>query len=211
MITPRLRYYNKHSSPATYRSLSRQRVEALTSYAIIDTEPETDFDQITRLAASVCQTPMAAMSLLDGERQWFKSRVGLGLTETPLDISFCIHAIQQPHEVTVVTDATCDERFRKSPFVTENPRARFYAGAPILTPAGVAVGALCVLDLRPRELTTLQHDTLKCLASWVTTFLEKRRIHAECSAAQQHLRNLAALVPACSQSSSRPAFAFAAQ
>jgi GAF domain-containing protein len=160
-------------------SATQRRVDVLESYAIMDTAPEPEFDQLTHLAANICDSRLAAISLLDGKRQWFKSRVGLLITQTSLEESFCVHALNHPREVMVVPDATADLRFRDLPLVTGETRVRFYAAAPIVTPSGVPIGTLCAFDQRVRTLSQTQHDALQCLAEWVSTFLEKRRLTVE--------------------------------
>jgi GAF domain-containing protein len=181
----------------TYSTTETQRLDALASYQILDTPAEGEFDQITRLAATICEAPLAAMSLIDRDRQWFKSRVGFDLTETPLSSSFCAHAIKRPDEVMVVGDATTDDRFRRNPLVIAQPHLRFYAGAPIVTPSGVAIGAICAIDLQPREISPLQRDSLHWLACWAVTFLEHRRIGGAYDSAQKHVRHLQTLLPVC--------------
>ena len=132
------------------------------------------FDELTELAAHICQAPMAVISLVDERRQWFKSRVGLKVRETPREISFCAHAITQT-DVFVVPDARADERFARSPLVTKAPKIRFYAGAPLITPDGYALGALCVVDRVPRQLSADQEAALRILARHVVSQLELRR------------------------------------
>jgi GAF domain-containing protein len=129
------------------------RLRALRGYEILDTPPEQAFDDLTLLASVICETPISLVSLVDAQRQWFKSKVGLDVPETSRDVAFCAHAILDPQEVLVVTDATADQRFAENPLVTGDPQIRFYAGAPIAPASGHAVGTLCVLDRKPRELT----------------------------------------------------------
>lgn len=150
------------------------RLAALESYNILDTLPEEAFDSITRIIAHVCEAPIAVINLIDADRQWFKSEIGLGVRETPLDISICAHAILQPG-LFIVPDTREDPRFAKNPLVTGDPRLRFYAGALLETQDGLPLGTLCVLDYEPRTLTDVQADTLKALAAQVMTQLELRR------------------------------------
>jgi two-component system, NtrC family, sensor kinase len=161
----------------TQRTVSkddRDRVAALQKYAILDTEPEQAFDDLTLLASFICKTPIALISLVDEDRQWFKSRIGMKPSETPRDIAFCSVAIQQP-DVMVVPDTLKDERFRDNPFVTSEPNIRFYAGAPLINEDGHALGTLCVIDRSPREITNDQKEALRALSRLVLAQLEFRR------------------------------------
>ena len=154
------------------------RLAALRSYRILDTSPEPAFDDLVQLAARACQAPIALISLIDERRQWFKAEVGLGVRETALDRSICLTATLQPG-LTIVPDLTEDPRFARNPLVTGEPHLRFYAGAVLKTPEGVPLGALCVLDCMPRDLTEEQASTLTMLARQVMSQLELRRAIAE--------------------------------
>ena len=150
------------------------RLAALDRYAILDTEPEQTFDDIVILAAHVCDTPMAMLSLVDENRQWFKSRVGVQVQETPRDASICAHAIQQ-RDLFVVPDTLQDARFQHNPLVVNEPRIRFYAGAPLVNEDGYALGTVCVVDRQPRELTEDQKQALKSLARLALGQMELRQ------------------------------------
>lgn len=149
------------------------RLQALHGYAVLDTPPEEAFDDLTRLAAQICGVPMALISLIDEQRQWFKSRVGLEVQETPREISFCSHAIQRD-EVMVIEDAREDPRFCDNPLVKGEPHIRFYAGAPLVTPQAKRIGTLCVVDYEPRRLGPEQIEALARLARQVVSQLELR-------------------------------------
>ena len=150
------------------------RVEALHKYAILDTEPEQAFDDLVLLASFICKTPIAMISLVDEDRQWFKAKVGISISETSRDIAFCATAIQQP-DVFVVPDALSDERYRNNPLVVSEPNVRFYAGAPLIDEEGHALGTICVLDRIPREFVPDQQAALKALSRVVLAQLEFRR------------------------------------
>jgi len=151
-----------------------QRIKVLWQYDVLDTVPEEVFDELTELAAHICGAPIALITMVDENRQWFKAKVGVNLSETGRDVSLCAHAILQ-NELFIVPDATLDERFKDNPLVTSAPKIRFYAGMPLVTPDGHGLGTLCVLDLVPRELTADQKQALKVLGRHVMTQLELRR------------------------------------
>lgn len=154
-----------------------KRLKVLWQYDVLDTVPEELFDDLTELAARICEAPIALISLVDEDRQWFKSKVGLTINETSRDISFCGHAIKQ-QDLFIIPDATKDLRFANNPLVTSDPKIRFYAGAPLITPDGQALGSLCVIDKVPRQINTEQQQALRVLARHVMTQLELRR-HAK--------------------------------
>jgi PAS domain S-box-containing protein len=154
------------------------RVNALYQLNILDTLPEPAFDDLTHLAAYICQTPVALVSLVDGDRLWFKSKVGLDVSEISRDATFCAQAILQT-DLLVVNDAQQDERFANSPLVVAAPSVRFYAGAPLITPEGYGLGTLCVLDYQPRQLNSAQLEALRALSRQVMAQLELRRNLAE--------------------------------
>src|SRR5262245_13290901 len=129
------------------------RLKALQEYKVMDTLPEQAYDNFTRLASLICKTPIALITLLDEERQWFKSRIGLERTEIPREDALCNHTIMQPDDITVVNDATQDGRFAGNPLVTAEPKIRFYAGAPLVTSNGEVLGTICVMDAKPRGIT----------------------------------------------------------
>jgi signal transduction histidine kinase len=150
------------------------RLEALRDFDVLDTPPEQAFDDLTMLASQICNTPVAMVSLVDGDRQWFKSKVGTEATETPRDVAFCAHAILEP-DLFIIPDAEADERFVGNPLLTSEPHIRFYAGAPLITPDGHAIGTLCTIDRVSRQLSPEQTDALRALARQAMTQFELRR------------------------------------
>lgn len=162
----------------------KKRLTVLWQYEVLDTVPEELFDDLTELAARICEAPIALISLVDEKRQWFKSKVGTTVTETSRDVSFCAHAIQQSG-LFIVPDASKDPRFARNPLVTSDPKIRFYAGAPLVTPDGYALGTLCVIDTVPRQLRPDQQEGLRILARHVVSQLELRRRSRELADVRQ--------------------------
>ena len=162
----------------------KKRLAVLWQYEVLDTVPEELFDDLTELAARICQAPIGLISLVDESRQWIKSRVGTTLRETARDVSFCAYAITQP-DLFIVPDAAKDKRFARNPFVVGDPKIRFYAGAPLITPDGHALGTLCVIDTVPRQLNPDQKQALTILARHVVSQLELRRRSRDLAEARQ--------------------------
>ena len=161
-----------------------KRLKVLWQYDVLDTVPEEVFDDLTELAARICEAPIALITLVDENRQWFKSRIGVSVNETSRDVSFCAYAVTQ-NDLFIVPDATKDKRFANNPFVTSDPKIRFYAGAPLITPDGHALGTLCVIDKVPRDLRLEQKQALRILARHVVSQLELRRRSRELAEARQ--------------------------
>lgn len=152
-----------------------RRIAALKDLIVLDSPPEPLFDSITKMASEICGTPIALISLIDEERQWFKANVGLeGVEETPRELAFCAHAIQQDGLMEVL-DATVDPRFSSNPLVTDSPHIKFYAGAPLVLPSGAKAGTLCVIDRSQKQLTDFQARSLRMLADMVSQALTMRR------------------------------------
>jgi diguanylate cyclase (GGDEF)-like protein len=164
---------------ADIKTAEWDRLAALQSYEILDTEPEDSFDEIAELAASLTRSPIAMVCFIDAQRQWFKARIGIQTAETHRDHAFCAHAIRTPDQPFVVPDAASDDRFRKSPLVVGPPGIRAYLGVPLVTPEGHALGTLCVLDRVPRPAYAAEAAALRTLARTVTTNLELRRSHLQ--------------------------------
>ncbi|MBK7876913.1 MAG: PAS domain-containing protein [Planctomycetes bacterium] len=157
----------------------QQRLASLAACRILDSTPEPAFDDLAALAARLLEAPIALVSLIDADRQWFKSRYGLEQESTPRKLAFCAHAILEPRKLFLVEDATLDERFADNPLVTGEPGIRFYAGAPLLDIEGRALGTLCVIDRRPRKLDEVQRETLAALARQVSRLIELRRANID--------------------------------
>jgi GAF domain-containing protein len=165
------------------------RMAVLREYGVLDSLPEADFDDIAFLASYICGTPMAVVSLVDEDRQWFKAKVGTDVAETSRDVAFCAHAILEPDEIFVVPDALDDSRFATNPRVRGEPHIRFYAGAPLVSPEGMPLGTLCVFDQVPRTLSAAQSRALGALAREVVVHLELRRALATIGPPQQEGRS----------------------
>jgi len=165
-----------------------KRVQKLHDYNVLDTPPELDFDELVELVAQICQVPTAIISFVDKDRQWFKAKIGTELEETPRSISFCTHTVQLVEDqMLIVTDALKDPRFANSPLVTQGEKIRFYAGAPIVTRDGHAIGSLCAIDNKPRTLSLAQQAAMLSLARHVMNDLELRRIQHAHSMAKKEL------------------------
>ncbi len=143
----------------------QSRLHNLYSYELLDTLPEQDYDNITKLASFICNTPVSLITLVDKDRQWMKSTYGVTLEQTLREHAFCTHAILKPNEIMIVSDAVKDERFSDNPLVTGDPHVMFYAGVPLLTEEGYAIGSLCVLDSKPGNINESQREALKILAN----------------------------------------------
>ena len=154
------------------------RLDVLRSFQVLDTPPEQSYDDIVLLAAQICGAPIATITLVDQARQWFKAKTGLSVTETPREVSFCAEAIASSDDIFIIPDAQADPRFAGYANVIGDPHIRFYAGAPLVTRDGWALGTLCVIDRQPRELTAAQLSALRVLRTHVINSLELRRLVA---------------------------------
>jgi diguanylate cyclase (GGDEF)-like protein/PAS domain S-box-containing protein len=175
------------------------RIAELKKLGILDTEPEHAFDAMVQLAAYICQTPIAAISLIDEHRQWFKASIGLSVKETSRDVAFCAHTILH-EETMIVQDAQIDERFCENPLVTSSPEIRFYAGVPLKTTQGAKIGTLCVIDHVPRELSLPQLTALKVLADNVMAHINLRQSHKQIRLYVEDLQLAASIIESSSES-----------
>ena len=152
-----------------------ERQAEVDAYGVVDTLEEEAYDDLTRMAAEVCQVPIALITFLDRDRSWFKSRIGKQLTQAPRESAFCEHLAMQNDDVLIVTDASTDPRFSGNPLVVGNPHIRFYVGAPLISTNGHILGAICAIDTMPRVLDAKQIETLQFLSKQVMSKLEERR------------------------------------
>lgn len=172
------KFTGNHHNQMTHSLFSpeeNQRIQALKEYNILDSISEKEYDDITKLASQICQTPVSLISLIDDTRQWFKSNHGLFVRETPREYAFCTHTIQNPSQVFVVPDSRVDARFSDNPLVSDDPYVIFYAGAPLVDSNGFALGSLCVIDHKPNSLSEQQLQALQVLAGNVVSLMENRK------------------------------------
>lgn len=168
----------------------QERLQNLYSYELLDTLPDKDYDDITKLASFICNTPVSLITLVDKDRQWMKSSHGISLEETLREHAFCAHAILQPDEMMVVSDAEKDERFSDNPLVTGEPHILFYAGVPLVTEEGFAIGSLCVLDNKPGNLNESQREALKTLANQTMRLIQLHKKAKELLHSRQLLQEV---------------------
>ena len=166
-----------------------ERLKALKEYSILETLPERDFDDITKIASEICQTPISLITLIDSNRQWFKSNRGLNVRSTPRDYSFCAHAINTPDSILTVKDAREDERFANNPLVYGEPHVIFYAGVPLINADGFSLGTICVIDNKPRELTESQLDSLRALSNQVVKLFECKKATKQLEETQKEIQS----------------------
>jgi len=175
--------------PAPIPKNEAKRIKVLWEYDVLDTVPEEIFDDLAELAASICEAPFAMISLVDEDRQWFKSKIGTRVRETSRDVSFCAYAILQK-ELFIVPDTRKDIRFKSNPLVTTGKKIRFYAGAPLTSHDGYGLGTLCVLDKKPHRLRLDQKRALSILARHVMSELELRRSVRQLATAREEEKKL---------------------
>lgn len=176
--------------PAQIPLNEAKRLKNLETYSILDTLPDADCDAITRIAAGICNTPISLVSIIDKNRQWFKSNHGLKAKETPRDFSFCAHSILNPNKLFIINDATKDKRFFDNPLTINDPNVVFYAGAPLNSSEGYPLGTLCVIDNKPNVLSKNQKESLKLLAKQVVNLFELRKRNRELSNANEEILRL---------------------
>ena len=167
----------------------RERLQALREYSILDTLPEKDFEDITKIASEICQTPISLITLIDEERQWFKSKIGIDDSETHRDHAFCAHALNEPDKILNVKDSREDKRFSDNPYVTGDPNVVFYAGVPLVNEDGYALGTICVIDKKPRELNEMQLNSLRALSNQVVHLFELRKANKLLKEMQQEIKD----------------------
>ena len=154
--------------------LEKERLKALESYSILDSLPEEDYQNLTMIASQICETPIAQIVFIEDERQWVKSTIGLGSADTPRDLTFCGHAINDPNNFMIVPDARNDVRFQDNPLVIGQPNIVFYAGVPLKSRQGLPLGTICVIDHKPKILSPIQIKSLKALSEQAMKLLELR-------------------------------------
>ena len=173
------------------------RLRSLAEFRILGTEPESCYDDITQIAASTCDVPISLMTLVDKDRQWFKSKIGLEIKQTPRDWSFCTHAIKE-NTPLIIEDALKDKRFINNPLVTSDPKIRFYAGFPLKTNDGNKLGTLCVIDRKPGFLNPRQLNIMKLLSNQIVSFLELRKRSLKLLDALTNLHKQEGILSVCS-------------
>lgn len=164
----------------SFHKLESERIESLRSYLVLDSDYEEEIDSLTQLASDICETPISLVSLVDNDRQWFKSKVGLDVSETSRDLSFCAHAINENEDIFVVEDSRTDPRFFDNPLVTNEPLVIFYAGVVLKSDENLPLGTLCVIDNTPRKLNDTQVKALKTISKQIMNlFNYKKSIHIQ--------------------------------
>lgn len=182
---------------ASEKEYEQRRLKALAEYRILGTQPESCYDDITQIACYTCNVPISLMTLVDKDRQWFKSKVGMEKQETPRDWSFCTHAIKE-NTPLIIEDAFQDKRFINNPLVTGDPKIRFYAGFPLSNYEGNKLGTLCVIDRKPGSLTFEQLNVMQLLANQIVSFLELRKRSLNLLDALSHLHKQDGILSVCS-------------